>query len=358
MLIALIILGTTLVRSDQGLSGDVVPAIGRRIKVVKPIAPAVQPKYRVTVQSKPKFPQQKRPAVSQPASERGLSVTVQPERMEFAGNGPLAFEVVLKNVSQQPFLLYGAEVLGRKAKLVIANRKTAAQWEPGLPAAGKDVAAVELAPGKTLTYSLVVEGVFAFPRPLPRPLPRPIPRPFPKRQKIQAAAGAAVQIDRRRPVFIGPVMPCGMGPCRVRLLLEFNTDPRRRYKIPQWTGKIATGTVGFEVGRPQPIQPPIVGPPFGGPITKQQAVKLATPVAERVLDSNYKPVEPVRPPHKGAWIVQPEKTARVKQRKGGGWTVNWTHVPMGKGFAYNVTIAVGSTGAVSVQEVFTGYSPR
>lgn len=352
MPIALVFLGSTLVRSDLGVSDDAKPAVGRQIKIVKPIAPVVPAKYRVTVQSKPKFPKQKRPAVSQPAAEKGLSVTIQPERTKFAGNGPLAFEVVLKNVSQKPFLLSGAEVLGRKAKLVIANRKTAAQWEPGLPAAGQDVTAVELAPGKTLTYSLVVEGLFAF----PRLLPRPFPRPFPKRGKIQAPAGAGVKIDRR--LFTGPVMPCGMSTCRSRLLLEFNADPRRRYKTPQWTGKIATGTVDFEVGRPQPILPPIVGPPFVGPITKQQAVKLATPVAERTLNSNYKPVEPIRPPHTGVWIVQPEKTARVKQRKGGGWTVNWTHVAKGKGFTYNVTIAVSATGAVSVREVFTGYSPR
>ncbi|MCH8150389.1 MAG: hypothetical protein IH987_20825, partial [Planctomycetes bacterium] len=101
-LLAIIIVGVTAVRSD-----DPLPAKANRIKAVKPIVLAPQPKYRVTVQSKPKFAPENRPAASQPAVEKGLSVTIQPERTKFAGNGPLAFEVVLKNVSEKTFLLYG-----------------------------------------------------------------------------------------------------------------------------------------------------------------------------------------------------------------------------------------------------------
>lgn len=363
-LVALLILSTTTVRGD-GLE----PAQKRPGQIVKPIAPVALPKYRVTVQSKPKFPNQKRPKESEAVTEKGLSVTIQPERKKFAGNGPLAFEVEFKNVSDQPFLLYGAELLGQGAKLVVSNQKTAAQWEPGSPTKGKDQPAVELKAGKSLKYTLVVEGVFAFPQPipLPRPIPQPLPRPIPERKLQQDQAGTAAQVDRRGPVpvvrpvppvVIGPVMPCGKGPCRARLLLEFTSDPRRRYATPQWTGKIASGPVDFEVGDPEPVRPPVIGPPVIGPINKEKAVTLAQAAAERALQANYQPKDPVRPPHEGAWITDPQKTAAVKERKGGGWTVSWTQVPAETGFTFNVTVDVTAGGATVVREVFTAYSPR
>ena len=58
-------------------------------------------KYRVSVQSKPKFPKAERPNASVPASLKGLSVTIQPEKKTFAGNGPLAFEVQLTNTRSE-----------------------------------------------------------------------------------------------------------------------------------------------------------------------------------------------------------------------------------------------------------------
>jgi hypothetical protein len=361
-IIALFLLSATVVRGE-----DVEPAAKgkpQRIKIVRPIVPIANPKYKVSVQPKPKSPKAERPKASVPASLQGLSVTIQPEKKTFAGNGPLAFEVQLTNTSKKPFLLYRGATLGEGAKLVISNRKTAVQWEPGTPAIAKRGGVVSLPPGKSVKFSLVIETQFVA-IPFPRPLPRPIPRPFPKRQQLEGKAVAAVQapVGRRRPAvisppFIGPVMPCGQGPCRVRLLLEFKGDPLGKYATPLWTGKIATGTVDFEVGGPQPIKPPVIVPPIVGPLTKAQAVTLAQAAAERALVANYKSVQPVRPPHAGVWISNPQKTARVKEQKGGGWTVSWTQIPKGKGFRFNVTVLVGARGGAQVQEIFTGYSPR
>ena len=57
------------------------------------------------------------------------------------------------------------------------------------------------------------------------------------------------------------------------------------------------------------------------------------------------------------WISNPQKTAQVKEQKGGGWTIGWTQIPKGKGFRFNVTVKVDTRGGMRVQEVFTGYSP-
>jgi|GEM_PF-1807461 hypothetical protein len=360
-IVSIFLLGVTTVRGEE--IKPTAKGKPQRIKIAKPIAPIGQPKYKVSVQSKPKFPKSDRPKVSEPASLRGLSVTIQPEKKRFAGIGPLAFEVQLTNTSKKPFLLFRGATLGEGAKLVISNRKTAAQWEPGSPAVTKR-GAVSLPPGKSVKYWLVVETQFVA-VPFPRPLPQPFPRPFPKRQQLEGKAAAAIEApaDRRRPAVIVPpffdsVMPCGQGPCRVRLLLEFKGDPLGMYATPLWTGKIATGTVDFEVGAPQPFQPPVIGPPIVGPLTKQQAITVAQAAAERALDANYKPLAPVRPPHAGVWINNPQKTAQVKKAKRGGWTIGWTQVPKGKGFRFNVTVRVDTRGGVRLREIFTGYSPR
>ena len=131
-MIAMFLLSATMVRG----MGVEPAAQGKPLRagVVKPIAPIANPKYKVSVQSKPKFPNAERPQASVPASLSGLSVTIQPEKKTFAGNGPLAFEVQLTNTSKKPFLLYRGATLGEGAKLVISNRQTAAQWEPGTPA--------------------------------------------------------------------------------------------------------------------------------------------------------------------------------------------------------------------------------
>lgn len=326
--------------------------VGRRIRPV----PVIQRPYRLTVQKTARFPKGKRPEAAKPATNKGLSVTIQPELKKFAGNGPLAFEVILKNDSEKTFMLYGAERLGKGPKLVIANLTTAAQWTlSGTPAKGDGKPSVALAPGKSLKFTAVVEGAVQV-----VPLPRPFPRPIPKRGLLEAGKKIAAPVDRRRPAIIAlATLPCGMGKCRTRLLLEFVADPReRKHKFPHWTGKIATNPVDFEIGKPQPIRPPIGIPPIVGPVTKAQAVKLAHTAAERALNANYKPAEGIRPPHKGVWIDQPEKSGEASQRQGGGWTVRWTHFPKRKGFSYNVTVDVNSAGAAVVREIFAGYSAR
>ena len=364
-MIAMFLLSATMVRG----MGVEPAAQGKPLRagVVKPIAPIANPKYKVSVQSKPKFPNAERPQASVPASLSGLSVTIQPEKKTFAGNGPLAFEVQLTNTSKKPFLLYRGATLGEGAKLVISNRQTAAQWEPGTPAIAQRGGVVSLPPGKSVKYSLVVETRFVA-IPFPRPLPQPLPRPIRRRLELRDTAPPPVQVPAVRwrprlpavivPPFIGPVRPCGQGPCRVRLWLEFKGEPLGKYATPLWIGKIATGTVDFEVGATQPIKPPVIVPPIVGPLTKAQAVTLAHAAAERALVVNYQPVQPVRPPHAGAWISNPQKTARVKEQQGGGWTVSWTQIPKGKGFRFNVMVQIGVRGGAQVQEVFTGYSPR
>jgi hypothetical protein len=178
-----------------------------------------------------------------------------------------------------------------------------------------------------------------------------MPFPVPAVEKGQAIRRI---VPPRPPVVIGPAVPCGEGQCRARLFLEFQTDPLAKYRHPVWTGKIATGTVNFQVGKSQPVPVP-VPPIVGGPMTKERAIQLAQAAAEQVLQSNYQPVEGVKPPHQGAWITNAEKTAAVTEMKAGVWTIAWTHFPQ-KGFSYNVKIDVGTNGATTVREVFTSYS--
>jgi hypothetical protein len=175
--------------------------------------------------------------------------------------------------------------------------------------------------------------------------------------------------ERRVVIWPAPVpLPCGTGPCRVRLLLEFGRHPDRdriRFAHRHWTGRIATNPADFSVAGvrvvpPGPIPPIPPGPPNPpvGPVTKDQALALAHTVAERALSANYESNEPLRPAHAGQWIENPEKAATVKDRAGGGWTVQWTHVPAGRGFSYNVTVDIDTNGRTTVREVFTGYSAR
>lgn len=331
----------------------------RRVRKPGPVVVAGN-SFKIKVQTQPKFPKAQRAEASVPAETKSLSVTIQPEKTSFAGNGPLAFLVTFENKSQKPMMLFGLEHLGKSPKLVIANLKSTSQWSlTGEFAQDKNRPAVELEPGKSKTYTLVVEGR-AVMAPPPFPMPRPIPFPVPA--KANAAKGGQPAVrkappkilpPRRPPVVVGPTLPCGQGKCRARLLLEFQTDPIRRYKHPTWTGKIATGTVDFQVGKPEPIPvPPVVG---GGPLNKTRAIQLAQAAAERALSSNYRPVPGIKPAHQGSWITNAEKTASVTEKKTGGWTIAWTHFPK-KGFSYNVKVDVGSNRSTVIREVFTSYS--
>ena len=328
---------------------------GRRI--VKPGPVVAAGSFELKVQTQPKFPNETRGEASTPAETDSLAVTIQPEKKSFAGNGPLAFLVTFENKADTPRMLFGLEHLGDSPKLVIANQDNANQWSlTGSFAQDKNPPAVELAAGQSKTYTLVVESqavIVPRPIPLPRPVPRPLPLPIEKKGAQPENPKVPPQIlPPRPPVVIGAPLPCGQGSCRAMLLLEFKTDPIRRYKHPTWTGKIASGTVDFQVGKPQPVAIPPFG---GGPVTKDRAIQLAQAAAERALQSNYQPVPGVKPAHQGTWIENAEKTANVTEKKTGGWTVSWTHFPK-SGFSYNVKIDVGTSGAAVVQEVFTSYS--
>lgn len=325
------------------------PAIG--------IVPA-RGQFATRVQTTPRFKKQDRPAASKPATVNGLQVTVQPEKKSFAGNGPLAFEVALKNVSEKPFQLDRATLLGGRPKLVISNRKTAAQWTAPVLKKSATAKTVTLKPGKALKYTLVVESRFIggpIPFPVPRPIPLPRPRAVPKAAqpavllppgKPGVVIGAPI---RRRPIILNPTLPCGQGPCRGRLFLEFDAPDAAKGTTPFWSGKIASNTFDFEVGKPEPVWSP------GQPLKKEQAIRLAHPVAERSLSASYKPVAGIRPAKAGVWIESPEKTATAKQDQAGNWTVSWTHFPK-TGHSYNVTVTVSKFGGAAVTEVFSGYS--
>lgn len=332
------------------------PQVPAQPQVAKPIRvlPPVRDPFQLRVQKNSRFPKEARPAASNPASNNGLEITIQPEKKEFAGNGPLAFEVVLTNRSKKGFMLHSSSFGGGASpKLVISNQTNANQWT----IAGKwqfGPSPTPLEPGKSLTLTFVVESRFIGPVPFPRPIPRPfLGRP----DMLKGKAAAQIRIGKpgrpiRPPVIVRPNLPCGEGKCRARLFLEFTQTPlKRRYKYPHWIGKIATGTVDFKVGKPQPV----VGP--GGPATKEQAIRVSHPVAERALQGNYKPVANIRPPRVGPWIESPEKTATVKKTANGGWTVSWTSFPK-NGHGYNITIDVSRNGGAVVREVFTNYSKR
>lgn len=329
-------------------------------------------RFTMRVQKSARFAKEDRPAASVPNSEKGLQITIQPEKKEFAGNGPVALEVTLTNVSKKAFRLNQPGTLGGTPKLVMANQKTAAQWSITAKPRGanpKDV--VVLKPGKTLTCYVVVEGTMIFPRPIPfpRPLPGPNPLPVPPRRRIQfkgapGVGGGAAPVDQpkivigkpgrpigpiRPPIVIRPTLPVGQGPVKATLFVEFKETETDNAKTPRlWTGKIASKPVTFKIGKPSFIVP-------GQPVSKEQAIRVAHPAAERALKAAYRPVKGLRPPKVGPWIESPEKTATAKKQKNGGWTVSWTHFPK-SGFSYNVTVSVSRFGGANVTEVFTGYS--
>lgn len=325
----------------------------RRIRNPDPQIVA-QAQFELKVETRPRFPNENRPAASTPAQEKSLAVTIQPEKTEFAGNGPLSFLVTVENESNSPVMLYGLEHLGVSPKLVISNQGNANQWAiTGDFSKAKDEPAVELGPGESKTYTLVIEAnAVALPQPIP--MPRPVPLPGPILEGAQPTKPNAVRriVPPRPAVVIGPVLPCGEGECRAMLLLEFKTDPVRRYKHPLWSGKIATGTVDFKVGRSVAVPvPPVVG----GAATKERAIQIAKAAAERALQANYRPQGTVKPAHQGEWIKDAEKTANATQNKDGGWSVAWTHFPK-SGFSYNVKVEVSPTGTATVREVFASYS--
>ncbi len=331
-------------------------------RIAKPAPIVAQTPFQLKVETKPRFPNEARPEASTPATEKSLSVTIQPEKNEFAGNGPMSFLVTLTNTSKTPRMVFGLEHMGVKPKLVVSNLNTGAQWSiQGKTVNAKNAAAVQLEAGKSKTYTVVVESnVLIAPQPIPRPIPFPQPIPFPAVRKNAAVQQPILQpvqpkkiLPRRPFVVVGQPLPCGSGKCRAWLLLEFQTDPVRRYQFPTFQGKLATGTVDFEVAKAQPVVvPPVVGVP--GPLTKERAIALAQTTAERALQANYQPVAGVKPAHQGNWIENAAKTATVTESNT-AWTVAWTHFPK-SGFSYNVKIDVNKNGGVAIREVFTSYS--
>ena len=325
------------------------------IKPGPPIVPA-RGKFKLRVQKDARFAKGKRPKASKPASLNGLSITVQPEKEEFTANGPLAFEVVLKNTTKKAITLPSASTLGGKPKLVISNQKTAAQWS--LPGKLGDGKVRELQPGKSVTLTVVVEAQFVVPRPIPIPLPRPRPIPLPRRLKdakgkaLQAVVKGQRGIAIRRPIIVAqPQVPVGQGPCNARLFVEFEkkNGAEENKQAPFFTGKLASAVVSFKIGKPGPIWR------RGTPLNKQRAIQIAHRVAEGALRGHYKPLAGIRPAKKGPWIESPAKNATAKKDKAGNWRISWTAFPR-KGFSYNVTVAVNRFGGATATEVFTGYS--
>jgi len=336
------------------------PQKGKPIRIIPPV---VRGKFELRVQKDSRFPKEERPAASKPASNDGLQITVQPEKKEFAGNGPLALEVVLTNTSKKPLRLNRVNELGGTPRLVIANQKTAGQWTVK-GKTGKSAKTLTLQPGKSTKYTVVVESTgFIRPRPIPLPRPRPLPprRLPPQRTEVkgadkpvivQPAGKPKIGIGRpiRRPIVWNPTLPIGQGPCRARLFLEFQDGSKTAdAKAAFWTGKIVSGPVDFKIGKPEPGWTP------GQPLQKKQAIRLAHPVAERALKAAYKPVAGLRPPKQGPWIESPEKSATAKKDKTGNWTIRWAAFPK-TGHQYNVTVKVSKFGGARVTEVFTGYS--
>lgn len=354
--VGLVSLGIVGVAEDRVAPPGVVPPVRRppivRPPIVKPLPPVRAPEWTVTVREKSRFDEKQWGEASEPTSDRGLRITLQPERKSFAGNGPLAFRVELTNTTDGPLVLANGSKLGDSPRLVLANQKTAAQWS--LSAKSDDSKPLTIPAGESVQRTLVVsaEQVFV-------PLPQPIPRPIPFR--IQPAKGDELQAKKKvqpagaQPIIrpAGPIVaqwatvPVGQGTVRVRLLLEFEKSDAKN----TWSGKLASKPVECTIGGPE--APPVIGVPT----TREQAIQKAMPAAEAALSANDRPVPGIRPGHVGEWLVDPEKTAEVKETDN-GWRVSWTHTPKGKGFGYNVSVDVNRGGGTVVREVFTSYSPR
>lgn len=316
--------------------------------VIRPALPIAAANWTLNVREKANFEEKEWGTASEPASDRGLQVTLQPEQKTFAGNGPLAFRVTLTNTTEKPLVLASGTGLGESPRLVFSNQKTAAQW--AISAKDDDAKPLTIAAGESVSRTLIVNGGrLILPQPVPRPIPRPLPaQPAIQPRRIRALLPNGKQLIRRPAIVIGmATVPVGQGPVRARLMLDFAKSDEKG----AWSGKLASSTVEFVVGPPgQPVVP-------GVPTTKEQAIQTALPVAERALTANDTPVAGVRPAHVGTWIEDAEKTAKVDETDS-GWRVTWTHTPKEKGFGYNVTIEVNKGGGATVREVFTSYSPR
>ena len=156
---ALLASGAWLAAQAKEEKGD-----GQKIKPA-PGVPA-QSAFELKVETKPRFPKENRPAASVPSEVKSLSVTIQPEKKAFAGNGPLSFLVTLENKSKAAVLVYGLEHLGASPKLVISNLTNANQWPiSGDFTKAKDQPAIRLGAGESKTYTLVVEANWCFPGP-------------------------------------------------------------------------------------------------------------------------------------------------------------------------------------------------
>lgn len=248
--------------------------------------------FRLTTQEKPLVPGEPRTKPSTPASQQGLEIVVRPERKEFALNGPLSLRVTLKNVSERTLRIPAAAALGGHVELVVSNQKTGAQWTISSPAkAAEKVAAKSLKPGESYTVTLIAKAPANQWPPIERPFPLPVqpqpvdnPRiqplpagkpvvrpavndaaqPKPGPNQVLPPGGQPVPGNPRimpRPVFPQQGMPCGVGPCRALLLLEFPGNaaaPGALAGGKLWTGRIAAQPVDFEVTAA--VMPPAVRP--------------------------------------------------------------------------------------------------
>lgn len=316
---------------------------------VKPAGPQqlpipIRPTFQLVVGERPIYPNATQPGDTVTASDRGLSISVQPELATTGLRNPLSFKVVVKNTSKKPLTITNPDGLGGSVKLVVSNQKTLSQWTIATSGAGRNRGTIRLQAGNSITrYVTARAPAVAIPRPIP--LPRPVPRPI------------LPQPNGRRPIVFAPVspnLPCGEGLCLARLFFDF-TSAGNTVAV-----KLATPAVGLSVSSSIPpiVQPPVIPQPpvIVGPPTKEQAIVLAKNAAEQALSNHYRPVPPFKPAQTGAWIKDPIKTATVVKQNA-NWRVSWTGFPK-SGFSYNVAVVVTPRRQTSVVEVFAGYSPK
>jgi hypothetical protein len=110
--------------------------------------------------------QGEKPALPKPVERDGLAVTIKPGKEAFAPDEPVTFEVVFKNISDEPIRLpdqpqdYKAwifHVTRAGVKRALIGRSVA---PPGKPAKPKPTAA--LTPGSSLAVTVRLDGQFAF----------------------------------------------------------------------------------------------------------------------------------------------------------------------------------------------------
>ena len=201
------------------------PAIGR--PVVKEMPKYQQPK-EIQVQTKPKYKETQAGKVSTPVDDRGLQVTIQPQKDSFNVIEPLAFTVILKNISKKTIVLHRGEVLGPNPKLVVANMKTAAQWTVKADFSdNKREKSITLKPGEELKRTLIASAVshrnirpgqiMPFPQPI-RPRP-PVFRGKPVQMKIingkvfKIINGKPVEVNKDKAAPKKAVAPKRVRPC-------------------------------------------------------------------------------------------------------------------------------------------------